>query len=631
MSKKILLLFVSIFVFSLCSLAQSFNQYKKAGERAFAQGEYFAAIAYLEKAKSFNRKNDDIQNKIGKSYFELKDYENALKNFNQVRSKSEMLKVYYEIGQCFMHIGDYTNAISNFETFKNNYREDDFLATDAIQKIASCYWAKDHLVLDYNVVIESLSKNINSEFSEFASSYFKDSLLQITCFFQDEENKKNDYVSDIHFYEKNGNEWEKASFKFQTEKNKQLANGFYLEEKERFYFNQCVQTSEGRRRCDLYVSQFENNAWSTPVALNINDKKHTTTQPFVYVNDEGKDMVFYVSNKIESIGKNDIFLAEEISYGLFKTLENSNNPFNTKGDEASPYYDKEQAVLYFSSDYHYGFGGFDIFKLDFKKENAQVENLGLPYNSSANDLYYKTFGKKETHFSSNRTGAMRLRGVACCYDIFSVEKQEKQIIALIDTTTTLDSLLLVNQTDSLEKILQKIEEMLPVTVYFHNDEPNPKTTTTSTNLTYNETYEQYYTLKESYYTENNFDEIDAFFYQNLQAGFKDLKTFETLLQKLLQNNKVQLELSGYCSPLAESDYNYNLSKRRIATLENQLKQNIDLKKAIAAGKLVLVEKPFGEEKADKNISDNYFDTKKSIYSVAAALSRKVAIVGILIE
>ena len=173
--------------------------------------------------------------------------------------------------------------------------------------------------------------------------------------------------------------------------------------------------------------------------------------------------------------------------------------------------------------------------------------------------------------------------------------------------------------------------MLPVTVYFHNDEPNPKTTDSVTNLSYEDAYHSFINLKDTYYLQNTFEEIDAFFYDNLEAGFKDLKTFEKLLARVSENHKIKLQLSGYASPLAENDYNINLSKRRISSIENYLNKNDILKAALVSGQLIIEEIPYGEEKADRNISDNYFNTKKSIFSTKAALSRKVAIVGILIK
>jgi hypothetical protein len=44
--------------------------------------------------------------------------------------------------------------------------------------------------------------------------------------------------------------------------------------------------------------------------------------------------------------------------------------------------------------------------------------------------------------------------------------------------------------------------------------------------------------------------------------------------------------------------------------------------------LEIIEVPFGEEKADHFVSDNPNDTKKSVYSKAASLERKIEILSV---
>ena len=631
MTIKQLSFLVIFFLIRSISFGQTQNQYLKAGEKAYAEGEYFAAISYFEKATLFKTKTDDIYTKIGDSYLQLKDYENAIKSYNKVKAKIANPLVLYKLGKSLMLTGDYESAIKSFESYKINTKTQDFIFEDAVQNLASCYWAKDHLVLDENIKITALKEDINSEFSEFAPGYFKDSLIQVTSFFQNEENKKGDYISDIFFLKKETEKWEKQEIKFPTEKKMEAANGFYLQEKERFYFNQCEASVNGKRRCDLYVSSFENNEWNKPILLNINLKDFTSTQASAYVNNDGKDVLFFVSDRDGGFGKMDIWTATETEAGIFSEPTVLPQNINTKGIEESPFYDKNSGLLYFSSDWHYGFGGVDVFKVALNLENANPKNLGLPYNSSANDLYFKYTDADKGFFSSNRTGAMKLRGVACCYDAFSFEKDFERILARQDSISTLDSLITAHQTDSVTKLLQSIEKMLPVTVYFHNDEPNPKTGDTTTLLSYTDTYKSFVSLKNDYYNQNKFKEIDAFFYDNLEQGFADLQTFEKLLASISTDYKIKLQLKGYCSPLAENAYNVNLSKRRIAALENFFRSNTAIKIALDSGRFSFEEIPFGEEKAAKDVSDNYFDTKLSIFNPKAALERKVAVVGIVIE
>lgn len=324
-------------------------------------------------------------------------------------------------------------------------------------------------------------------------------------------------------------------------------------------------------------------------------------------------------------------MAKEIENGLFSTPYVLPMPINTILDEASPYYSINEKSLYFSSQWHYGFGGFDQFKVNFLGNDTVIENLGLPYNSSADDLYLRKTASDKGLFSSNRKGAQILKGISCCYDIFSFEKDFIQEKNQIDSILLAKKIIVEEKQKHIETLKTKINNLLPVTVYFHNDEPNPKSTDSTTTSSYSESYKHFNALKSDYYAKNNFNDIDSFFYDKLTKGWNDLKSLEKIIEELSKTQKINVVLSGYCSPLAKNDYNINLAKRRIAAVKNEWIKNSILNKAITENKIVFSFIPFGEEKANSFVSDDYYNTDLSIYSVRAALERKVSIVTIIIE
>ena len=76
---------------------------------------------------------------------------------------------------------------------------------------------------------------------------------------------------------------------------------------------------------------------------------------------------------------------------------------NTKGDELYPSMSPE-GVLFFASNYHPGFGGFDIFKSSRVDQYwTNPENLGMPVNSSQDD-YALIMRNGVGYFTSNRAG-----------------------------------------------------------------------------------------------------------------------------------------------------------------------------------------------------------------------------------
>lgn len=84
------------------------------------------------------------------------------------------------------------------------------------------------------------------------------------------------------------------------------------------------------------------------------------------------------------------------------SLENMGEWINTPGNESFPYV-RSDSLLYFASDGHPGYGALDIFCARLTKSGGwQVNNMGKPVNSAADDFGI-TFTQGESgFFSSNR-------------------------------------------------------------------------------------------------------------------------------------------------------------------------------------------------------------------------------------
>jgi hypothetical protein len=118
-------------------------------------------------------------------------------------------------------------------------------------------------------------------------------------------------------------------------------------------------------------------------------------------------------------------------------------------------------------------------------------------------------------------------------------------------------------------------------------------------------------------------------------GAADLERLVNALFPVLeQGRSVVLEVRGHASPLAVNDYNARLSERRIASLRNEMEvalkgalQPYLLGTASNGARLELRTLPFGEEEADRAVSDQLTDLSRSVYSVAAARERRIDVLG----
>lgn len=190
---------------------------------------------------------------------------------------------------------------------------------------------------------------------------------------------------------------------------------------------------------------------------------------------------------------------------------------------------------------------------------------------------------------------------------------------------------------------------LPIVLYFDNDEPGPrKRGVDTTASTYFETYVPYYNRKETYireYTKGMTREqmlkdsmiLDSFFESRVKAEWERMIVFTDVLFELLSENErnnstsvVKIQISGFASPLAQSDYNKSLSNRRVDCIKNQFLEEWGgtYGRFIDNGLLYLEEVPNGDSLAPKTVNEDPRKRRLSVYSVAASGERRVEIVGI---
>ncbi len=185
-------------------------------------------------------------------------------------------------------------------------------------------------------------------------------------------------------------------------------------------------------------------------------------------------------------------------------------------------------------------------------------------------------------------------------------------------------------------------KFLPISLYFDNDHPDPNTRETYTSKSYLETWDKYRARQGEFMDEYGSgmqgqmkmmatQRLGGFFEKEVNAGGENLKTFTDLLYEFLkQGNNLELVLRGYTSPRAESDYNDMLSKRRIVSVKNHFERHNGgiLREFIKSGKLVILERPYGETKSKTDVSDKLDDVRNSIYGVPASLERRVEIIDV---
>jgi peptidoglycan-associated lipoprotein len=183
---------------------------------------------------------------------------------------------------------------------------------------------------------------------------------------------------------------------------------------------------------DLYISKMIDGQWTEPAMITaISDSASWEGCPMF--SGDGKTL-YFCSNRTGGKGGIDIYRVNLDNSGRFGRPVNLGGDINTPGNEMFPYVSAD-AKLYFASDGHAGLGRLDLFSATRKDGEITVENLGLPFNSTADDFGIVFLDKNKGYFSSNREGGKGDDDIYYFENTAPDKQPEKPVITKTDTPT----------------------------------------------------------------------------------------------------------------------------------------------------------------------------------------------------
>ncbi len=627
---------------------QTVKQFVEFGDESFASGDYYGASIYYKLALKLDSASVENLWKYAESLRMYNNYQKAAHYYQKVLKK-ERGKIYpmgpLYLAQMHHYNGDYRSAMKAAKkaTSVHRKRKKEYPYLKARQEIASCAYAlRTRFDTTKFVAVKNAGEALNTTESEFGATYAPKGIY----FSSQRANNLNnslevedkDYKVKIYYADSFDNVWF-AKKPLDTIINKPFAdaaNGTFSLDGNRFYFTRCLSDSV----CHIYYSQNSDGRWSEPNSCQqLNSRGFTSTQPSIA--QVGKqEILFFASTRPGGYGKLDVWYSV-VKNGNIGSPKNVGEKINSIDNEITPFYDNISGKLYFSSNWHKGLGGFDVFyslghphegdkgasAIDF----SAPQNAGQPINTSWNDFYFTLDSLGVNGFlTSNRVGSYFQKGPTCCNDIYQVNMDTRPPKSK-DSIVTLDDL----------------NKYLPVTLFFHNDEPDPRTRDSVTRQNYLTTYRAYKTLQPKYREEytsgldlekavNAELDIDGFFKHYVDKGVDDLTLFtRLLLEELRKGQRIDVTVKGFASPLAKTDYNVKLTGRRISSLVNYLREYDNgvfrpyLDSSTSdGGQLSFTRIPFGEYVSNQFVSDNLNDRRNSVYSKAAGLERKIEVISV---
>ncbi|MDX2188297.1 MAG: carboxypeptidase regulatory-like domain-containing protein [Bacteroidota bacterium] len=393
---------------------EKFNEHKVAGDKYFEAEDYYLASIEYHKCEKLKPTDHYTLWRLAESYRLYQDYDDAEIWYEKLGSHPDHnfpLAVFWK-GLMEKVQGKYEEAevtISEFtKTFQPKSDEDRLKLKEAEFEYKGCIYAleqKKKPLKDHSLKL--LPAPVNSKANDYAPMiFFHDSSIVITSARADAKGTEINMAtgearSDNFRFEKNADKW----VRHHNDDNFDVANtsaddgaGELTHDQTKYYYTQC------NPECAIFVSKKVNGKFTKAVKLNknINASGYWNAQPTV---SPTADTMFFVSKRPGGKGEHDLWMSvnkdktgEKEDWGPAINLANINTPYI----ELSPFWDDHTNTIYFASNGHEGFGGWDIYVAKGVKRDSIV-NLGMPFNSSRDDFYF-TLGKVKGYLVSNRPG-----------------------------------------------------------------------------------------------------------------------------------------------------------------------------------------------------------------------------------
>lgn len=437
----------------------------RSADKLVKMKSYYNAI---DKYKEFYAKypnQQDIGYKLGFAYFITRDYKNAVLVFSEYLGDSKIKKTpaaYYYYAQSLKSERRYEEAKKNFANYLLLKDKSELAKTHAAfarNEVGAYDWIKLKLKEDSaDIHFSRLLGSMNRAYSDFSPQPIHHDTLVFASLQKDSIITYNNFDTEyntIKLYEitRQDTGWSQPlELPEYNNMFEHTANGVLSPDGKYFYFTRCIADRDNDIICNIYYVAYDHDKvkqHKPKEVKGVNISGYTSTQPTFQVSTRrgrGNKIdtittMYFASNRPKSKGT-DIWYSVMEHHGKFSDPKNCGPVINTVGDEVTPYYDNNAHKLYFSSNFHYGFGGQDIFKTEGTQNRwAKPQNVLLPTNSSYDDTYYvpvkhKKFVEEAGYMVSNRPGGIALHSETCCDDIYYYKDNIKEIVKLKGKITT---------------------------------------------------------------------------------------------------------------------------------------------------------------------------------------------------
>ena len=423
--------------------SNSLDQKLVAAQEAEEAANYAGALEWYEEAYDDTRRNggrsadsnekaNQYRLKIAELSYEIRDYEKAEKNYRRIVEKDkdgQYIDAIFMHGKSLKALGKYDIAIKAFSTYINKSDNQELI------KMARNELAGIDLLEGLEPNIETsfrmLNNKINSGSGEFSPRQNPD---DNNLYYASMNTNKiidatdNEVVAQIMVAAKGKDGKFGKPEKLDKTINREgfhSSNVTFSDDGRTMYFARVQTVGTEITSSEILYSNKTDAGWGAPErATAVNGDWHSKNPALGTL--FGRKVMFFSSDMPGGSGGMDIYYANVLGDGEFSSPVNLGKSINTASNDLCPFF--HDGTLYFSTDGRPTIGGYDIFYTVWDGTAwSQIENLGLGFNSSFDDLYFSTNSDgKSGYIVSNRPSEdkKRLKSKTCCDDIYAFEVQE---------------------------------------------------------------------------------------------------------------------------------------------------------------------------------------------------------------
>lgn len=440
MVKKLQLLLVAIFCMAFASQIEA-QQTIELAHKQKDLGNYSQAITAYEDVLKNHPNHSEAKANLAWIHSKLQNFNQAVDYYQDLMDQDlispDALMSY---GLLLKNMGLYDQARQVFLKYST---VDQVLSA---QYAESCNVAKEILAkpATHKIdILEASSRNV-----DFGVAFFNNNIVYSsarTDLKRDFNQKDITRGADIFVsYTKSNEELTRISFLRPDLKSTRNVGGLSYSNGKVAYtknaFSSDILSFDGNRDMSIAFGDVMSDLgdWENEQAFAYNHAGSASAFPFLT---EQGNVMYFASNRPGGYGGFDIYVSRKIN-GSWSEPTNLGATVNTPGNEITPFVAAN--TLYFSSDYHYGLGGYDVFGHELASNT--VSNLGVNINSPLDDYFYAIDANTTyAYVTSNRIGGKGKE------DIYVLTPYNEDVFAYNEIPAALDLNELVQEAPEVSK------------------------------------------------------------------------------------------------------------------------------------------------------------------------------------